>query len=106
MKTTTNNLSFVKHVLGKILFSSQVIILGASLPTLYYVGITHNEKRNEITIIKTNKGKTIMQVNGVDSKTVPYSSLTSNADQVNIKAVCCIELYDHLLFDNSPGKNK
>jgi hypothetical protein len=80
MKTTTSNLNFLKHILGKILFSSQVFILGASLPILYYVGITHNEKRNDITIVKTNKGKTILRVDGMDVKTIPYPSLTSNAD--------------------------
>ncbi|MEP6596300.1 MAG: hypothetical protein ABJA71_10155 [Ginsengibacter sp.] len=73
MKLATNNLSSLKHLFGKILFSSQLIIISAGVPVLYCVGVSHNAKRsNKIIIIKTNKGKTIMELEGADNKTIQY----------------------------------
>jgi hypothetical protein len=60
MKLTTNNLSSIKHLLAKILFSSQLIVISAGVPALYCVGVSHHAKKNsEVVIIRTNKGKII-----------------------------------------------
>jgi hypothetical protein len=81
MKLTTNRLSLMKHLLGKILFSSQLIIVSAALPVLYCVGISHNtNQQGKVTIIRTNKGKTIMQVNGKDGSIIEYPALIKTVD--------------------------
>ena len=70
MKLATNSLNSIKHLFGKILFSSQVIVITAGLPVLYCVGVSHNVKlASKVVIIKTNKGKTIMELMGADNKT-------------------------------------
>jgi len=71
MKPITNNLSSIKHLLAKILFSSQLIIISAGLPALYCVGVSHHAKKNsEIIIIRTNKGKIIKRSGDPE---LPYS---------------------------------
>jgi len=80
MKLATNNLSSLKHLFGKILFSSQLIIISTALPVLYCVGVSHNVKKtNKVIIIKTNKGKTIMELEGSDDKTIHYPSGDNNS---------------------------
>lgn len=78
MKFTTNNLSLIKHLFGKIIFTSQVIILSTALPILYCVGVSHNAKMsNGFIIIKTNKGKTLIEP-AVDNKPILYPTVNSN----------------------------
>ena len=73
MKLATNSLNSIKHLFGKILFSSQVIVITAGLPVLYCVGVSHNMKAaSKMVIIKTNKGKTIIELTGADNKTTQY----------------------------------
>ena len=71
MKLITSNLSSVKHLLAKILFSSQIIIISAGVPALYCVGVSHHAKKNsEVVIIRTNKGKIIKRSGNPE---LPYS---------------------------------
>ena len=62
MKPSTNTLSSIKSVFAKIFFSMQVVVLSTGIPVLYCVGVTHNVKdSSKEIIIKTNKGKTIVE---------------------------------------------
>ena len=80
MKQTTTSLNSIKHIFGKILFSSQLIIISAGLPVLYCVGVSHNVKKSsKVIIIKTNKGKTIMELESADNKTIQHPSGNNNA---------------------------
>ena len=50
MKQSTTTLTRVQNLIRKIFFGSQVIIISLAVPSLFYVGITHN---NESTPKKT-----------------------------------------------------
>ena len=71
MKPTTKTSGSIKHFFGKILFSLQVITICSALPVLYCVGVSHNVKEsNKSIIVKTNKGKVSIELQGINYKAV------------------------------------
>jgi len=82
MKPTTNNLSNIRHIFGKIIFTSQIIVLSAALPVLYCVGVSREvSTTSKVIIIKTNKGKTIMKLADADNNVIPYPSMSTSIDR-------------------------
>ena len=71
MKLTTKTSGSIKHFFVKILFSLRVITICAALPVLYCVGVSHNVKESsKYSIVKTNKGKVSIELEGTDNKAV------------------------------------
>ena len=57
-QSTTTVTRALQNVITKIFFCSQVIIISSALPSLFYVGITHNnELKPKKHLLITNKGK-------------------------------------------------
>ena len=80
MKLTTN-VSLIRHLFGKFIFTSQVIILSGALPVLYCVGVSHNAKKsNEFIVVKTNKGKTLIEAANAE-KQILYPTVNSNVEK-------------------------
>ena len=58
MKHSTTTVKALQNLITKIFFCSQLIIISSALPSLFYVGITHNnERKTEKHLLITNKGK-------------------------------------------------
>jgi hypothetical protein len=74
MKQSTNTLRSLQNLVTKVFFCSQLIIISSALPSLFYVGITHNnEKRAAKHLLITNKGKRTLVSAEEAGGTIKYS---------------------------------
>ena len=76
MKHSTNTLSnTVLNAMKKVFFCSQLTLISFAVPSLFYVGITHNnENTAKKQVMLTNKGKKFLATDTEEkSGTIKYT---------------------------------
>ncbi|HUS01425.1 MAG TPA: hypothetical protein VMY77_06850 [Chitinophagaceae bacterium] len=79
MKQSTTLTRALQNLITKIFFCSQVIIISSALPSLFYIGITHNnESKPKKHLLITNKGKKTLVSAEKAGKIITYSTALQN----------------------------